>query len=291
MTVSPHTYDHIPDWGQLPDGRSWGNVRTLVGDSQGRLYIQHAPPDEIVILDLDGQFLGAWPDIFEGHAHGLFISSEPDGEYIYVSDMEKHVVVKCTLEGEPVWTLGEPGNPGDWGHPFNRPCDMAVAPEGDFYVADGYGNRHVHHFDPDRKLIRSWGGKGTGPGEFGSVHDVFVDSRGGTRRIWIADHPNNRLQVFTPDGEFIEELTGFRGPSAMVVNADGEMYVSEERGGRITILSPDNEVIAYIGREERETEPGQMMDPHSVWLDSRGDVYAPEVSEGQRIQKFVRRRS
>ena len=290
MTNDPYLYEYVPDWGMLPDGWRWGKVRAVVGDTQGRLYIQHVPPHEIVVFDLEGRFLGAWEEIFDGGAHGLFINQEPDGEYIYVTDMERHVVVKCTLEGQPVWTLGEPGTPGAWEQPFNRPCDLAFAPEGDFYVADGYGNRHVHHFDPDGKLIRSWGGKGTGPGEIASVHDVLIDTRGGQRRVWIADHPNHRLQIFTGEGEFIEELTGFMEPSGMFVDSEGIMYVSEELGARVTILNAKNEVIAQVGGI-RGTEPGCLMDPHSIWLDDRGDIYVPEVDHGQRIQKFARRRN
>jgi sugar lactone lactonase YvrE len=194
-------------------------------------------------------------------------------------------VVKCTLDGRELWTLGT-GQVGADGQPFNRPTDIALTPEGDFYVSDGYGNRRVHHFDPDRKLIRSWGEEGTGPGQFVLVHDVWFDMRGGRRRLWVCDRTNHRIQIFTPEGEFVEEKTGFRRPNGIWVDSAGYMYVAE-LDARVTILDPNDQVIGYIGGDP-ERVPGKLLKPHAIWGDSRGNLYVSEVEDGARIQKFTR---
>ena len=282
-----HTYEFDPTFGRLPEGfGEWGYVPGVVVDSEDRVYVHHRAPHPVVVYDREGTCLATWGDAFEKGAHGIHIRREADGEYLYLTDVRRHIVVKCDLNGREIWTLGVPGQVGAPGQPFNRPTDIAFAPEGDFYVSDGYGNQRVHHFDQDRKLIHSWGEPGSGPGQFNLVHDVWFDDRGGRRRLWIADRENNRLQVFTPEGDFVEEKTGFRRPTGLFVDAAGFMYVSE-LVGRVTILGPNDQVVSRLGGEQ-SVEPGKLMNPHAVWTDSRGDMYVPEVELGSRIQKFVR---
>jgi DNA-binding beta-propeller fold protein YncE len=248
----------------------------------------------VLLFSRAGDPLGHWaPDVvrtwgtdFDEGAHGLHYSQETDGEYLYFTDAAQHFVAKCTLAGQQVWMLGQPGQVGAAGAPFNQPTDVVAAPEGDFYVADGYGNSCVHHFDRDCKLIHSWGGPGTGPGQFDIVHDVWIDTRGSQRRLWVCDRGNNRLQVFTPEGQFLEEIGGFREPDSMWVDPAGNMYVTELLG-RLTILDRNNQIIARIGGDQSR-EPGQLMFPHGQWGDSHGDIYIAECQKGARVQKFVR---
>ena len=283
--VATYTYD--PTWGQLPEGMTeWGFVPAVVVDSADRVYVLHRAPRPVVVYSRSGDLLGIWGDQFEKGAHGLHIRQEADGEYLYFTDVARHCVVKCDLEGNTLWTLGTPGTIGQNQEPFNRPTDVAFAPEGDFYVSDGYGNSRVHHYDPDRKLIRSWGEPGSGPGQFNLVHDVWFDTRGGQRRLWVCDRSNDRIQLFTPEGEFIEEKTGFQRPNGMWVDAQGYVYVAE-LSHRLTILDPEDRVVGHLGGVPSR-EPGQLLKPHAVWGDSRGDLYISEVEDGARIQKFVR---
>ena len=283
----PHVYEFDPDWGRLPSGWTWGYVVGAVVDSEDRVYVHHRAAHPVVVFDKEGRVLTTWGDAFEQGAHGIHLRQEADGERIYLTDVRRHIVVKCTLDGQEIWTLGEAGRVGAPGEPFNRPTDVAFTPDGDFYVSDGYGNSRVHHFDPDRKLIRSWGEPGSGPGQFRLVHDVWFDDRGGRRRVWIADRENRRLQVFTPEGEFVKEMTGFLRPTGFYVDADGYMYVSELLG-RVTILDAQDTVVAHLGGEQ-SLEPGKLMNPHAVWADSRGNLYVAEVEKGSRIQRFIRR--
>lgn len=285
-TSRGYTYD--PSWGKLPDGvAEWGVVPAVVVDAEDRVYVlRRRAPHPVIVYSRTGELLTTWGEQFAPGAHGLHLQREADGEYLYFTDVRRHVVVKCTLDGRELWTLGTPGQIGASGEPFNRPTDVAFAPEGDFYVSDGYGNARVHHYDPDRKLIRSWGEPGSGPGQFNLVHDVWFDTRGGRRRLWVSDRMNHRLQIFSPEGEFVEERTGFRRPNGIWVDPEGVMYVAE-LDARVTILDPNDQVLGHVGGEPSR-EPGHLLKPHAIWGDSRGDLYVAEVEDGARIQKFAR---
>jgi sugar lactone lactonase YvrE len=280
-----YTYD--PEWGRLPDGVSeWGVVPAVVVDAQDRVYVHRRANPSVVVYAPSGEIVATWGEPFAAGAHGLHIRQEAGGEYLYFTDVKRHCVVKCDLNGREIWTLGNVGQVGAAGEPFNRPTDIAFTPEGDFYVSDGYGNSRVHHYDADRKLIRSWGEPGSGPGQFNLVHDVWFDTRRGQRRVWILDRMNHRAQIFTPEGEFVEEKTGFHRPNGMWVDPQGYTYVAE-LDCRVTILDPDDQVVGYIGGTPSR-EPGQLLKPHAIWGDSRGDLWVAEVEDGARIQKFRR---
>jgi sugar lactone lactonase YvrE len=278
---------HDPTWGGLPAGwTDWGYVTGVAVDSQDRVYVLHRAAHPVVVYNQTGDVLAMWGEGFEVGAHGLHIRQEPEGEFLYFADVARHCVFKYTLDGRKVWTLGEPGRVGADGEPFNKPTDVAFAPEGDFYVSDGYGNARVHHYDQDRKLIRSWGQPGNAPGQFNMVHDVWVDTRGAQRRVWVCDRMNNRLQVFSPDGEFLEEKTGFREPNSVWVDPEGFMYVAELHA-RVTILDQDGGVVGQLGGEP-DAATGGLLKPHAVWGDSAGGLYVAEVEDGARIQRFRR---
>ncbi|HEV2123945.1 MAG TPA: hypothetical protein VGW38_14365, partial [Chloroflexota bacterium] len=122
--------------------------------------------------------------------------------------------------------------------------------------------------------------------QFALVHDVWFDTRGGQRRLWVCDRTNNRIQIFTPEGEFIEEKTGFRRPNGIWVDPAGYVFVAE-LDARVTILDPNDQVITHIGGDP-ERVPGKLLKPHAIWGDSAGNLYIAEVEDGARIQKFTR---
>src|SRR4029077_310489 len=128
-----------------------------------------------------------------------------------------HTVRRFTPEGTLLLTLGRSGQPSDngiagndyrtirrAGPPFHRPTNMALAEDGAIYVTDGYGNARVHKFAPNGRLLLSWGEPGGGPGQFNLPHGIAVDRDG---RVYVADRENSRVQVFTPEGEYLTEWT------------------------------------------------------------------------------------
>ena len=257
-------------------------------DSHDRVYLFTRGDAAVLVYERDGSFVRAWPDRgFTERGHGITIG--PDGSVWCVDDAD-HSVRKFTLDGEPLLTLGTRGTPSD-DQPFNRPTNVAVAPNGDVYVSDGYGNARVHHFRADGRLIASWGGPGGGPGEFRIPHGIAVVGD----RVLVADRENDRIQVFDLEGTYLTEWTGIQRPCHLVLGPDGLLYVAElwwrkgqrsprfgeiatDRYGRVSVLSTDGAVVARFGGSAPGT-PGGFTAPHGIAVDSRGDVYVAEVTQ------------
>jgi len=286
MTVGTgkYTYKVIQGWGQLPKGWEFGWIPAVAVDSQDRVYVFSRSDHPLVVFDCKGNFLTSWGEGILKDAHGIFIDSN---DHVYCVDRNTHVVRKFTTGGQLLMTLGTEGRPGKDDEPFNRPTGVAVSPSSEIYVSDGYSNARVHKFSPTGKPLLSWGSPGDGPGQFNLPHSVWVDRRG---RVLVADRENNRIQIFSSDGEFLDQWVGFLRPDALFIDADDTVYVAE-LDQRVSILTLKGELLARWGGE-KSSAPGQFLAcPHGIWVDSRGDLYVSEVQTNDRIQKFVRRSS
>ena len=98
------------------------------------------------------------------------------------------------------------------GEPFCQCTHTALAPNGDIFVSDGYGNARVHKFSPDGRLIRSWGTSGVGQGEFNLPHNICCDEDG---FVYVADRENHRVQIFDGNGKYQTEWRDLHRPSAL----------------------------------------------------------------------------
>jgi sugar lactone lactonase YvrE len=288
-------YEVIHDWGRLPAGWSFGSVANGACDSEGRVYIFARGGHPVLVFNPDGDFLGSWGEKVFGRPHGILIT--PD-DIAYCADDKDHTVRKCTLDGKVLMTLGTANQPSDTGYdgndyrtiarsaaPFNRPTNVALSPAGEMYVSDGYGNARVHKFTPDGRLMFSWGAPGTGPGEFNIVHSVRTDSKG---TVYVADRENSRIQVFAPDGTFLEQWTDMQKPQGFYMGPDGCLYTTEKpvqrpdgKPGflppRVSVWSTDGRLLARWGGEDL-TQPGNFFAPHGIWGDARGNLYIGELS-------------
>src|SRR5262249_4764646 len=160
--------------------------------------------------------------------HSVKISPYDPERHVWVVDHGNNQVLKFTNDGRKlVLSVGEKGVPGtDHGH-FNQPANISFLPDGSFFVADGYVNSRAIKFDKNGKFLTEWGTKGSGPGQFTLVHDVVSDAKG---RVYVADRNNNRIQVFTADGQFIEEWPNVRGPANLRITRDQFMWVTSANG-------------------------------------------------------------
>lgn len=290
-----YSYEVLDSWGALPEGFQWGQIGAVNVDAQDRVYVFTRTDHPLMVFERDGRYVRTLGEGVIRDAHGLCL--DPHGD-IFLVDRAAHVVMKFTRDGEKLFELGNRDQPSDTGWttenrtvlradgPFNYPTDVAFSANGDFYVSDGYRNARVHKFSGDGHLLFSWGEPGRErPGEFNLVHSVW-EARG---RLYVADRENNRIQLFTPGGEFIEMWTGFVQPADIYVDENDMMYVAE-LSGRVSLLTLDGTVVARFGSpEDRVPEPGKFVAPHGIWADRHGDFYVSEVLQGQRIQKFVRR--
>lgn len=286
-------YELVEGWGQLPPGWRWGQVGAVGVDSNDHVHVFTRTEHPYMIFDRSGKLLRAWGQgIFED-AHGICITPSDD---VYLVDRVPQIVLEFTNDGRHLLTVGQRNVPSDTGYtdesktvkypgpPFHHPTDVSIAAAGGFYVSDGYRNCRVHKYDADGTLLQSWGEPGEGPGQFNLVHSVW-EHKG---RVYVADRQNNRIQIFSPNGEYLDMWTGFLQPCKIYVDGDDVMYVAE-LGDRVSIIDLEGNVLGRWG-DERSHEPGKFWGPHGIWVDSQGDVYVSEVLEGQRVQKFARRR-
>jgi len=275
------TYEVTEGWGKLPEGWTFTQVAGVAVNSRDRVYVYNRSEHPVIVFDREGNFLTSWGEnVLTRGGHGIFIDTD---DYVYLVDRIMQTVMKFTPEGKRLLTLGTKGQANE-GKPFNNPTDVALSPSGEIYVSDGYGNSLVHKFSADGELLLSWGEPGSEVGQFKLPHSVIVDKE---EQVYVADRENHRIQIFTPEGEFITMWTGFHQPTDLFIDADDNLYVSELQH-RVSIVSLDGKILARIGGEENRT-PGQFVAPHGVWTDSEDSLYVGEVLEGQRIQKFVRK--
>ena len=316
-------YHLVEDWAKLPEGWSI-EVAGIATDADDNVWTFQRTEHPVVVFDRDGNVIKTWggPDTFM-REHEILIS--PDG-YVWLDDEAAHTVAKYDVDGNKIMQLGS-GKPSDSGYnwygeakffesletikrgalPFNRPCGVSISRvNGDIYVADGYGNARVHRFDKDGKLLQSWGEPGRREAtQFRTVHSVAVDDD--RKRVIVCDRENSRLVFFTLDGEFLFDWTDVHRPTKAVLDKDGNIYVAElawrpkkqELPGtlaRVSIFSPEGELLARWGSSQEELhdlENSLFLAPHTIAIDSRGDIYVGEVRESKLrgtkvIRKFAR---
>ncbi len=305
------TYEVYHDWGELPAAIQYGNTHGVCQDAQGHIYIHHTvhagseSHDSMVVFDEQGRFVKSWGKEFEGGAHGLHIRKEGSDEFLYLCDTKRAVVVKATLAGETVWSLGYPDQSPAYtraadGSPATKysPTNVAIAPGGDVYVADGYGSSFITQYTKDAKYVRTFGGKGTGPGELDCPHGLIVDERGSTPVLLVADRSNKRLQAFTLEGRHLAFYPGTNAPCHF--HTRGRVMVVPDLFARVTLIDDKNAPIVHLGDNgvdswkdiragARAAFPvGKFVCPHSACFDHQGNIYVVEWVEVGRVTKLVK---
>ncbi len=308
-----HRYEVIHDWGQLPKHISYGNTHGVCVDAQGQVYIHHTvhassqTDDTMVVFDRKGRFVRSWGREFKGGAHGLHIRKEGRDEFLYLCDTKRALVVKTTLKGEEVLTLGYPKESPAYkldgeGKPATKysPTNLTVAANGDIYVADGYGSSFVNQYNGKGEFIRSFGGKGKAQGQLDQPHGIWLDDRGPAPLLLVADRSNRRLQYFTLDGTH-HHFAG-EGDVKLPCHFDihKDLLLIPDLEARVTLMDSANKVVAQLGeddsgtwgklrREPREKfVPGKFVCPHSACFDKDGNIFVVEWVEVGRVTKLQR---
>jgi sugar lactone lactonase YvrE len=300
-----HRYELVEGWEQLPQGWHHGDVAGVATDDQDRVYVFNRSEHPLIVYERDGRFVKSWGEGVFTRPHGITIHHG----IVYLADDSDHTVRKFTLDGELLQTLGTLNQPSDTGYkapslttiqrgggPFNRPTRLSVGSNGDLYVSDGYGNARVHRFSAKGDLLQSWGGPGTGPGQFNLPHSVWAHTDG---RVFVCDRENERVQIFSPEGEYLHEWTNMNRPGDLAIDADGNVYIgemnwwkghfaltgfqwTENRMARMTVRDLEGNVLSHFGDEAQDQDPcaaNKFTSPHGICVDSRGDIYVGEVSQ------------
>lgn len=286
-----HTYEWVPDWLVAPPNVVFGDTHGLAQDSQGRIYLSHtvhaSSPSaaSVCVYDGKGKFLSAWGDRFRGGAHGLDVRKEGKEEFLYHCDIANRLVVKTKLDGTVIWEKGVPQESGAYkdGAPF-VPTNVAFSPNGDFYVADGYGSNWIHQYDIKGNFIRTFGGPGKEPGKVQQPHGCWVDTRQKEPLLAVADRANNRIQYFSLDGKYVRfDSDGMRLPCHFSLRKD--LMLVPDLQSVVTILDAKNKVVAQLGdgdpsglrdRPRSNFIPGKFIHPHDAIFLRNGDILVAE---------------
>ena len=300
-------YHVVHGWPVLPDNTVLDEVSAVAVDSHGNVLVLQrggrqwpdsdvldrmpiVVPTVFVFDGRTGSLIKKWGEKLFALPHSITVDRQDN---VWFTDVALNQVFKFSPDGKLLLTLGERGVAGDDGLHFNRPTDVAIAPDGSFYISDGYENSRVLKFAPDGKLLLQWGTKGKGPGQFDLPHGIALDATG---RVLVVDRSNDRVQVFDSRGNYLSEWKGppFASPQDIALGTDGTAFVTDigqqgehpDRSG-VYVMKLDGSLLGRIGR--RGNYDGQFIIAHGVAAGKGGEVYVADFF-GRRVQKFVRGR-
>ena len=274
-----------------------------------------APP--VLVFDPEGNLVDSWGGpsddyVWPASNHGITVD-HMDNVWIGGNGPNDTHVLKFSRTGEFLASYGEPeAGPADSNSEtrFNRVAKLAFDAEAnEAYLADGYGGRRVAVLDASTGAFkRYWGAYGNAPDDTRTppydpdapliqqfrtpVHcaDPSLDGH-----VYVCDRPNNRIQVFTRDGTFVDEVQlaprtlGDGSTWDVAFSRDPEqkyMYVADGKNMRVYVMDRLSlEVLTSFGDGGRQ--PGLFFAVHSIATDSQGNIYTTETYEGKRVQKFV----
>lgn len=296
-------YEVDPDWPQRPSHCEWADMPGIAVDNQDQIWLFTRAKPPVQVYAADGTFVRAWGDDVVGRAHHIKIDHEGN---VWLSDIGLHTVRKFTPEGKLLMTLGTPGVAGVDDSHFNMPTDMVVAPNGDIFVSDGYGNARVVHIDKNGKFIKAWGSLGTGALNFNLPHGIAMDSKG---RLYVADRNNVRVQIYSQDGKLLDSWSDVIVPWGFSVTENDEIWVcgsspmqwrnDPDYPGAPLGCPPKDQVFMKFNTAGRllqlwsvpkgtdsHEKPGDLNWVHCLAMDSKGNIYAGDII-GKRAQKFL----
>lgn len=291
LGTGSHRYSCHHDWLTAPTGHAFGDTHGVAQDKAGRIYIAHtvhpdsASKNAVCVYSADGKFVESWGSEFAGGAHGLDLRSENGTEYLYHCDTNRRVVVKTDLKGKVIWERGAPAESGKYPNGEGYvPTNVAFGPNGDVYVADGYGSSYIHIYSKDGDYKKTFAGAGTEPGKTRSPHGIWLDDRGKEPQIVVADRSNRRLQYFDLDGKHVQFVTkGMRLPCHFSIQ-NGDMLIPDLES-IVTIVDEKNQVVAALGdgapsglrgHPRNEFRDGKFIHPHSAKFLHNGDILVVE---------------
>jgi len=301
-----NTYSVVADWLKLPDGHAQlGNQHGDVAvSSTGDVYVSvQDPAAGLQVYSPEGKFLrnvnGAPSDF-----HGFVIHKEAGGEFLYGATLRGQTIVKMTLEGGTIMTIGSSSIPDQYKVRNARSnllslllTGLDVAPNGDIYVTDGYASDYIHRFDKAGKYLASFGGRQP-PYSFNTLHKLAIDTRFQPARLIACDRANNRVVHLSLDGQFLGVVAkDLLLPAAIVI--DGDTAIVGELNGRVTVLDKEGAVVTRIGANTEQGtgtnkipppqwRPGFVLSPHGVALNAHGDLFVSEFSAFGRVHRFNR---
>jgi hypothetical protein len=296
--VDGYRYECLHNWGELPTSIQWQTTHGVAIDAAGLVYITHQGygkdvMDTVVVFDPAGKVVRSFGKQWHTGGHGIDIRKEGGEEFLYLSEMtDTGPVVKTTLKGEVVWQKGAPAEPAVYNDKARfKPTNVAFAPDGGFYVADGYGSNYIHQYDKDAKWVRTWGGGGLEAGKMNTPHGIWLDDRPGRQpALVVADRANARLQYFTLDGKPAGFVHDVLFPAHFDIR--GDVLLVPDLHARVSLFDKDNSPIVHLGDDlawrkkvlagfkvrgqPQEWQAGKFVHPHDACFDKDGNIFVTE---------------
>jgi DNA-binding beta-propeller fold protein YncE len=300
-----HRYRVVEGWGVLDAGKNPVNdCHEMVEDAKGRLILlTNETRNNLIIYDKSGKLLETWGNSYPG-AHGLTISTEGSEQFLFLTDTDRHQVIKTDLKGKEKFKLDYPREIKEYNHPGEfKPTETAVNPaNGDIYVADGYGKNFIIQYNAKGEYIRHFGGKGATDNTFECCHGVLVDTRDKKNpTLLITDRSHQSLKRFTLDGKYLATIpvpgSFICRPVLKGKNLYAAVYRSTSQdiknSGYITIFDEKDRVISTPGgtkpmytknvlqEQKKDTSFTGFLHPHDVCIDADENIYVPQWASGK----------
>jgi sugar lactone lactonase YvrE len=312
----PNPYRTIENWAKLPEGRTWGSTSAVEIDRDGKsVWVAERcganscagkTDDPILHFDASGKLIKSFGSGMLLFPHGIAVDKDDN---IWVTDGQARdgkgfQVIKFSPDGKVLMTLGKAGGGTDPPESFNQPNDVAIAPNGDIFVAEGHnagtGTALILKFNKDGKFLKQWGQRGSAPGDLDVPHALAFDSKG---RLFVGDRANNRIQIFDQDGKFLDQWTQFSRPSGLFIDKNDILYVTDsessdkegygnhsgwKRGIRIGSVK-DGVVTAFIPDPLVTTGALPATSAaEGIAVDADGVIYGAEVGS-KSLKRYVKR--
>jgi hypothetical protein len=320
------TYELVEGWGQLPAGMKYGLGCGIVVDSKDRVYItSRSTNPSVAVFDREGKLLETWSSAFADEvgytpaqvkdtAHCIYWSKEGKDEFFYFTEnvstnkegpkLGKRVY-KTDLHGKILYLIGNVEKETSTAQKFEwtSPTDVAVGPNGDIYIVDGYGSQRVSRFDKNFKHLKTIGARteksAAGPnaphGTFNVCHGVWISTLNSEPEVYIADRHNDRIEIYSLELEYKRTINeNVRTPCCLYQHG-GHLFVPELKS-RVSIFDAQDKRVAHLGdgceadgktaKPDNKTNPSLFAAPHALCLDSRGDLYVVEWVDFGRPRKF-----
>jgi peptidylamidoglycolate lyase len=312
-------YDGVADWWKPAADHTgpwtWGQVSGVAADTPDRIVVavwgdrdaagreREGSSNYLVVVDRNGNIIENWSqwDSTFNKPHQVYISPYDPERHVWVVERGggKDVnmqILKFTNDGsELVMRLVDPNhpttraearaNPNPGPFTYGDPAVLVFLPDGSFLLGDGYWNSRIIKYSASGEYLMEWGELGDGPGQFDLVHGVAVDRNS---RVYVGDRTNNRIQVFTEDGEFIEEWPDVSDPVGIFIDENEAVWVISAALNRILKYNLDGELQYYWGAYggTRGGFAGGLSRPHQMDVDQEGNVYIASWDGGW-LNKFV----
>jgi hypothetical protein len=289
------SYDLVPNWLTPPPGKETiGNGHGEIAvDSAGNVYVSVQEKDAgIQVYGPDGKFIKALK--LPPSLHGFVVRKDDGGEFIFAAVLGEARVIKCKLDGEVVMEIPTSAFPADKIGKGLKLTNCDVAPNGDIYVVDGYGQSYIFVFDRAGKFKKVFGGP-VEPYKFANTHKIFIDRRFEPARVFCCDRGNKRILHTDLEGNMIGVIgEGLRNPSS--ASFHGDLVCIAEIAGRVSVWNKEGKMVAECGTNPKTTntpkiEPkdwqvGIVTSPHGITFDNDGNILETEWNQWGRVLRW-----